>query len=101
LLAQAAASGIKPRYVSQLSRTFPQTPASKTAVRQPLLHPLSERELEVLALLTSHLSGPEIAEQLHISPNTFKTHTKNIYGKLDVKSRGAAVSRARELGLLS
>ena len=101
MLAQAASSGIKPRYVSQLLRAFPQTPSSKTAVRQPLLHPLSERELEVLAMLTSHLSGPEIAEQLHISLNTFKTHTRNIYSKLNVNSRGSAVSRAQKLGLLS
>lgn len=64
------------------------------------IEPLSKRELEVLGLLTSHLSGPEIAEQLHISINTYKTHIKNIYSKLGVSSRNGAVINAQELGLL-
>jgi LuxR family maltose regulon positive regulatory protein len=67
---------------------------------QPLLEPLSERELEVLQLLVTHLSSTEIAERLYITPNTVRYHIKNIYGKLDVHSRSDAVQRARELGLL-
>ncbi|WP_327585146.1 LuxR C-terminal-related transcriptional regulator [Nonomuraea sp. NBC_00507] len=61
---------------------------------------LSERELQVLRLLNSTLSGPEIARELFISLNTFRSHTKHIFTKLDVNSRPAAVSRARERGLL-
>ncbi len=64
-----------------------------------LIEPLSERELEVLKLLRSELSGPEIADQLVISPNTFRTHTKNIFSKLGVNNRRAAVRRAEELNL--
>jgi len=62
--------------------------------------PLSERELDVLKLLESDLSGPEISAQLFISINTFRTHTKNIYSKLQVNTRRAVVRRAKELSLL-
>jgi LuxR family maltose regulon positive regulatory protein len=58
---------------------------------------LSERELDVLRLLRSDLSGPDIARELHVSLNTFRTHTKNIYAKLGVNNRREAVSRATEL----
>lgn len=68
--------------------------------QQGLLEPLSERELEVLRLLRSELDGPEMARELVVSLNTLRTHTKNIYGKLGVGSRRAAVRRAEELGLL-
>jgi LuxR family maltose regulon positive regulatory protein len=61
---------------------------------------LSERELEVLRLLASDLSGPDIARALVVSLNTMRTHTKSIYTKLDVNSRRAAVRRAEELRLL-
>jgi LuxR family maltose regulon positive regulatory protein len=64
-----------------------------------LIEPLSERELEVLRLLRTELSGPEIAHELTVSLNTLRTHTKNIYGKLGVNSRRAAVRRADELAL--
>ena len=60
---------------------------------------LSERELEVLRLLRSDLSGPDIARGLHVSLNTLRTHTKHIYTKLGVTNRREAVSRANELGL--
>ncbi len=73
-------------------------PAAPTA--QPLIEPLSEREHEVLRLLHSELSGPQIARELMISLNTLRTHTKNIYGKLGVNNRIAALRRAAELGLL-
>ncbi|HEX5015287.1 MAG TPA: LuxR C-terminal-related transcriptional regulator [Candidatus Limnocylindrales bacterium] len=70
------------------------------ARRQPLIEQLSDRELEVLRLLASDLDGPEIARELYVSVNTLRTHTKNIFAKLGVNSRRAAVSRATELGLL-
>ena len=65
-----------------------------------LIEPLSERELEVLKLLRSELSGPEIARQLVVSLHTLRTHTNNIYKKLGVNNRRAAVRRAEELDLL-
>ncbi|KRE41096.1 hypothetical protein ASG74_14645 [Knoellia sp. Soil729] len=61
---------------------------------------LSERELEVLALLDSDLRGPEIARALFISHNTLRTHTKHIFTKLGVSSRRAAVMRARERSVM-
>ncbi len=65
-----------------------------------IIEPLSERELEVLKLLRTELSGPEIAGQLIVSLNTFRTHTKNIFNKLGVDNRRAAVRRAEELDLI-
>jgi LuxR family maltose regulon positive regulatory protein len=67
---------------------------------QRLIEPLSERELDVLRLLGSELDGPAIARELMVSLNTMRTHTKNIYTKLAVTSRRAAVRRAAEFGLL-
>jgi len=67
---------------------------------QPLVDPLSERECEVLKLLTTELSGPEIAKELMVSMNTIRTHTKNIYSKLGVNSRRDAVKQAKELKLI-
>ncbi|HET6866765.1 MAG TPA: tetratricopeptide repeat protein [Solirubrobacteraceae bacterium] len=61
---------------------------------------LSEREREVLRLLATELTGPEIAGQLFVSVNTLRTHTKHIFSKLGVNTRRAAVRRAVELGLL-
>jgi len=61
---------------------------------------LSERELQVLRLLESELSGPQIASQLFVSHNTLRTHTKHIFTKLEVTTRRAAVRRARERGLI-
>jgi LuxR family maltose regulon positive regulatory protein len=61
---------------------------------------LSERELAVLRLLRTELSGPEIARQLVVSLSTMRTHTQNIYNKLGVNNRRAAVRRAEELDLL-
>jgi LuxR family maltose regulon positive regulatory protein len=76
--------------------------AAGASVKNPkseMVEPLSERELEVLRLLRSELSGPEIAQQLIVSINTMRTHTKNIFNKLGVNNRRAAVRRAEELGI--
>jgi LuxR family maltose regulon positive regulatory protein len=67
---------------------------------QSLADPLSQREVEVLRLLDSELTGPQIAKALYVSLNTMRTHTKRIFTKLDVKTRAAAVRRAHEQGLL-
>jgi len=66
----------------------------------PLFEPLSDREQEVLRLLDTHLSTPEIAQELVISWHTVRTHIKHIYGKLGAHSRADAVQRARQLGLI-
>jgi len=67
---------------------------------RPLIEPLSKRELDVLRLLRTDLSGPEIARELIISLSTLRTHTQHIYAKLGVNDRRAAVRRAEELNLL-
>jgi LuxR family maltose regulon positive regulatory protein len=89
--------------VDKLLAAFPQPVAApKSAISHQKLdkiEPLSERELEVLKLLRSELSGPEIAQQLIVSLNTLRTHTKNIFNKLGVNNRRAAVRRAEELDL--
>jgi LuxR family maltose regulon positive regulatory protein len=78
------------------------TPAgAATPARQRLVEPLSERELDVLRLLSSDLDGPDIARELTVSLNTLRTHTRSIYAKLGVNSRRAAVRQAAELNLLS
>jgi LuxR family maltose regulon positive regulatory protein len=77
------------------------TPAARGPVDQPLIEPLSERELDVLRLLESELDGPNIARELTVSLATVRTHTRNVYAKLGVNDRRAAVRRATELGLLS
>jgi LuxR family maltose regulon positive regulatory protein len=74
--------------------------APRSAVLHPLVEPLSQRELEVLRLFKTELSGPEIAAELVIGLSTLRTHTKSIYSKLNVNSRRAAVNRAEELGLI-
>ena len=61
---------------------------------------LSQRELQVLRLLDSAMTGPEIARELFVSHNTLRSHTKHIFTKLGVNSRPAAVSRAKKQGLL-
>jgi DNA-binding CsgD family transcriptional regulator len=61
---------------------------------------ISERELEVLRLLAAGQSNKEIANRLAVSPNTVKTHISNLFGKLAVRRRTAAIGRARELGII-
>jgi LuxR family maltose regulon positive regulatory protein len=100
----SARNGVHPLfgYVDKLLAAFPigsNRPKIKN-LKSEMVEPLSERELEVLKLLRSELSGPEIAEQLIVSPNTFRTHTKNIYNKLGVNSRRAAIRRAEGLDLI-
>jgi LuxR family transcriptional regulator, maltose regulon positive regulatory protein len=98
LLRAAAKQGIAPSYVRRLLAAVNKT-GDSTAASQGLTEPLSERELDVLRLLGTDLGGPDIARELIVSLNTVRTHTKNIYAKLGVNNRRAAVRRARELDL--
>lgn len=61
---------------------------------------LSSRELEVLQLMAQGLSNQEIADRLFLSLPTIKTHTSNLFFKLDVKRRTQAIEKARQLGLI-
>jgi len=104
LLRAVAKQGIAPSYVRRLlaalNKTLENTGAS-TPLKQGLIEPLSARELDVLRLLGTDLDGPDIARELIVSLNTVRTHTKHIYEKLGVSNRRAAVSRAKELDMLS
>jgi LuxR family transcriptional regulator, maltose regulon positive regulatory protein len=100
LLEEAANAGITPTYVRELLTVFGRD-EDRTPIKQGLVEPLSERELEVLRLLATDLDGPDIARELVVSLNTVRSHTKNIYAKLGVNSRRGAVRRAEELDVLS
>ena len=104
LLLAASRSGIAPAYVARLQaamRIAPQPePGEPTGPASTMVEPLSSRERDVLRLLNTDLTGPEIARELVLSLNTVRTHTKNVYLKLGVSNRQAALSRARELDLL-
>jgi LuxR family maltose regulon positive regulatory protein len=98
LLSVAAKQGIARNHVRRLLAAAAET-ARDRPVKQDLIETLSERELDVLRLLGTDLDGPAIARELSVSLNTMRTHTKNIYAKLGVTSRRAAVRRAEELDL--
>ncbi len=115
LLRDAAARGILPGYTAKLLEALnaelqdersvrPANPAGSARVQisagHPLVEPLSQRELEILRLFQTELSGPEIAQELVIALSTVRTQTKSIFSKLEVNNRRAAVKRASELGLL-
>jgi LuxR family maltose regulon positive regulatory protein len=107
LLREAAAQGILPVYSGKLLTAFefinPTEPPLATLIfptSQPLIEPFSQREMEVLRLFKTELSGPEIARELVIALSTLRTHTKSIYTKLNVANRRAAVKRAVELNLI-
>jgi LuxR family maltose regulon positive regulatory protein len=100
LLRHAGSRGISPKYVAELLSQFNSEIGITPTTQQPLIEPLTERELEVLRLLADGLSNQEIARKLVVALGTAKTHTASLYRKLDVVSRTQAVARARELGLL-
>lgn len=107
LLRQASSQGIAPDYAAKLMAAFEaesegrrprEVPALSPA--QPVIEPLSERELEVLRLVAAGLSNRGIANRLTISVGTAKTHVHNIISKLNVRGRTEAVARARDLDLI-
>ncbi len=105
LLSEAASHRMMPDYISKLLAAFeaekqksedkPDLPPA-----QPLVDPLSQRELKILQLIAQGLSNREIGERLFLALDTVKGHNRNIFDKLQVKSRTEAVARAHELGLL-
>ena len=111
LLNQLRSRGVAREYVSRILSAFPEgavetapeLPSTAAGDRPPtpaLVEPLTNREREILRLLATSLSAGEIAAELVVSVATVHTHSKNIYGKLDVHSRIQAVERAQELGLI-
>jgi LuxR family maltose regulon positive regulatory protein len=100
ILRDAALRGITPEYVGQILAAIKGRPKEAAASPSPLVEPLSERELAVLRLVAAGLSNREIAAKLVISPGTAKSHVNHICGKLGVRNRTEAVTRAKELGLV-
>jgi LuxR family maltose regulon positive regulatory protein len=96
LLRRAVAQDLHASYALHLLDAL----GEAAAVPQPLIEPLSERELEVLRRVAAGYSNQEIAQDLVVAVSTVKKHISNIYGKLEVGSRTQAVARARELGLV-
>jgi LuxR family maltose regulon positive regulatory protein len=107
LLRQAMARGIALKYVSKLLASCDASEyesvraSSSRTCAQPLLEPFSKRELEVLRLLTTDLSTPEMAQELFVSVHTVRSHVKRIYSKLNVHRRMDAIQRAEELELIN
>ena len=108
LLSEAAAHGIMLDYTGKLLAAFEaedridsdDSPRLTPPASQPLVEPLSDRELEVLQLIAQGLSNREISERLFLAIITVKGHNRNIFRKLQVRRRTEAIARARELGLL-
>ena len=106
LLYKALSHGVAPEYVNRLLAALPDAepqqagPLEMQSPEPDLVEPLSERELEVLALIARGLTNREIASRLFLSLNTVKAHTRNIYGKLGVHNRTKGVARAQTLGIL-
>ena len=100
LLHATLSEGTHVQYVRRLLAAF-ESPALETRpAKQPFVEPLSEREMEVLRLLATSLSGAEIADRLFVAVSTVRSHTKSIYSKLGVHRRVDAVDLARELKLI-
>jgi LuxR family maltose regulon positive regulatory protein len=89
------------KLLAALGEKSPAAPARQPVrAAQPLVEPLSERELEILELIAQGLSNKEISRRLYVTLSTVKGHNQNIFGKLGVKRRTEAVARARALGVL-
>ncbi|NSW52639.1 MAG: hypothetical protein HPY85_09065 [Anaerolineae bacterium] len=98
--AEQIATSIHNRFLNDaIAETWKFMKGNKVSA-QPLIEPLSERELEVLRLICAGKSNQEIADQLFIALDTVKRHANNIYGKLSVKRRAQAILEARRLGLV-
>jgi LuxR family maltose regulon positive regulatory protein len=102
LLRELVSRQVASHTIARILKAFPpRSSTSASSNQNGTIEPLSERELEILELLTARDSNKEIAAMLFIAPSTVKRHTLNIYRKLEVNNRREAVSRATELGLIS
>lgn len=102
LLREIVARGAGSSYRAQVLAACEAEEQAKPRLNQanePLIEPLTGRELEVLQLIERGLSNHQISEQLHLALSSVKGHNRNIFDKLQVKRRTEAVARARELGL--
>jgi len=90
--------GIVPELIDTAERRLRRPPARRGA--GPAAEPLTDREAAILRMLASQLSQREIGQELFVTLNTVKFHTRSIFRKLGVSTRAEAVARARELGLL-
>jgi len=100
---RAAARGesfLQPSVAAKVVAEFARLGESSTPKPQPLIEPLSDREIEILKLLAHGDSNKEIAAALFIAEGTVKNHVTNILGKLGVRDRTQAALKAKELGLL-
>lgn len=100
LLHKVDGSGQASVYAQSLLTVAGSLKVSRKPVGSALIDPLSETELEILQLLSEGLTNEQIAAQRVVSINTVKWHLKNIYGKLGVSNRTAAVARGRELSCI-
>lgn len=108
LLKRLVKQNVAMGYVGQILSAFsedehphhPISPSPSLSISQPLVEPLTNREFEILDLLTHRLSTKEIAARLFIAPATVKKHLGNIYGKLNVGKRREAVEKAKRIGIL-
>ncbi len=105
LLCEVSAHKIMPDYTDKLLAAFEaEQRESKDkpdkAPAQPLIEPLSQRELDVLRLIAEGLSNQEICKRLFLALDTVKGHNRRIFNKLQVQRRTEAIARARELGLI-
>ncbi|MCP4417948.1 MAG: response regulator transcription factor, partial [Chloroflexi bacterium] len=101
LLQEAANQHIEPDYTRKLLAAFkPYIPNDTSAPSQPLIEPLSKRELEVLQLVAQGLTNRQISERLFLALDTVKGHNRRIFGKLGVKNRAQAVNKAISLKIL-
>jgi LuxR family maltose regulon positive regulatory protein len=98
LLNEVSEQGIMPGYIGLILEACDHDREESAAAG--LVEPLSEREIEVLRLVSAGLSNREIAERLVIGKSTAKSHVHNICGKLGVRNRTEAGTRAKVLGLV-
>ncbi len=104
LLQRLLKRDVPPVYLREVLAAFAaesRVPTPETLAKQgALIEPLTEREMEVLRMLSRRLSNKEIAADMGIATGTAKRHVGNVFGKLGVHSRRQAVQRAQALGLL-
>ncbi|MGV9360789.1 response regulator [Amycolatopsis sp. NPDC003731] len=100
LAAARGESVLQPSVAAKVVARFAQLPDAPEPRPQPLVVPLSSRELDVLRLLADGRSNREIATTLFLAEGTVKNHVTNVLGKLGARDRTQAALRARDLGLL-